>query len=87
MKKVLFLFGVQKEIFKNKKKIIFTNESNFLHLQQKVLKDFSTADIDKYDETVSSKKLKHCIEKAYCQCNWQRISLLIYVEVDIHYIL
>ena len=68
MKKVLFLFGVEEESFKNKKKINFTNQSNFLRLQQKNFKYFSKADIDEYDETPSSKKVQHCIEKAYCQC-------------------
>ena len=38
-----------------------------------VLKDFSEADIVEYDDKVSLTKLKRYIEKAYCQCNWQRI--------------
>ena len=51
-KNVIFLFGFEEKSFKNKKKINFTYQSNFLHLQQKFLKD-----IDEYDETFSSKKL------------------------------
>ena len=34
------------------------------------------ADIDENDDKVLLKKSKHCIEKAYCQCNWQRIVIL-----------
>ena len=52
MKKLSVSFGVEEESFKTKRKINFTNQTNFLHLQQKVLKDFSKADIDEYDETV-----------------------------------
>ena len=50
MKKVLFLFGLEEQSFENiRKKINFLNQSN---LQQKDLKDFSKADIDKYDDKV-----------------------------------
>ena len=33
----------------------------------------ANSDIDEHEDKVLSKKLKHCIEKAHCQCNWQRI--------------
>ena len=39
----------------------------------KIFFNISQDNIDEYDDKVSSKKLKHYIEKAYCQCNWQRI--------------
>ena len=54
MKKLLLLFGVEEESFKNKKKINFTNQSTISYLQQKILEDFSNADVDEYDETVLS---------------------------------
>ena len=44
-----------------------------LHLSQNVLRTFSEAEIKNYDVKKLSKKLKHCIKEAYCQCNWQRI--------------
>ena len=39
-----------------------------------ILGNFSETDIKNCDVTVLSEQLNHCIEKAYCQCNWQRIS-------------
>ena len=42
---------------------------------QNVVRTFSKAEIEKYDGKILSKKLNHCIEKAYCQCNWQRICI------------
>ena len=38
-----------------------------------VPRTFSKAHIAEYNNKILSKKLNHCIEKAYCQCNWQRI--------------
>ena len=46
---------------------------------RKILRNFSKADIEEYDGKVLSRKLNHCIEKAYCQCNWQRITKFIFI--------
>ena len=35
------------------------------------IQGFTQSKIEK--AKVLSRKLNHCIEKAYCQCNWQRI--------------
>ena len=40
---------------------------------EKVLKHFSKADVKEYDGKILSKKLNQCIQKAYCQCDQQRI--------------
>ena len=53
---------------------------------QKVLKHFCKADIKEYDVEVSSKKLKHGIKKAHCQCNWQRILFYLIKNVRIIFI-
>ena len=69
MKKVFFLFAVEEKSFKNiRKKWILLIIEIFPTYSKKFL-DFSKAVIDKYDDKVSLKELKQCIEKAYCQSN------------------
>ena len=50
---------------------------------QNVLGNFSKADIEDMIAKFHQKKLEHCIQKAYCQCSWQRILVCAELSVRI----